>query len=114
MKIRMQKSFPSYPVISIFLFILSILFNSSISIPMARWNNVCEDNSPIYDRNDHYLPAFPYSSHLESECRVKDFKVGKLLGRGGFGRVFKGIHVPSGKLVALKIAKKRHGSIQYK
>lgn len=52
-----------------------------------------------------YRPKFPAHPELLGVCRLEDFEFGTKdqLGRGGFGRVFRALHRPSGKAVALKL-----------
>jgi hypothetical protein len=39
---------------------------------------------------------------MSSESRIGEFKLGKLLGVGGFSKVVVGYHIPSGKKVRLR------------
>lgn len=48
-----------------------------------------------------YRPAITYSEELGS-CRLEDFQVLYMIGKGSFGEVHAAIHTPTGKKVALK------------
>lgn len=51
----------------------------------------------------HYKPIKRYSQQLQNECKWVDFKLKKILGKGGHGVVIQAEHRRTGKMVALKV-----------
>lgn len=50
-----------------------------------------------------YTPKVTHSKELSGSCRWGDFKLLSMLGKGGHSSVFRALHRPSGKQVAVKI-----------
>lgn len=56
----------------------------------------------LVDDDGRYWPANTYSEELQTICEEKDFKFHERIGVGGFGQVYRGVHTPTLRSLALK------------
>jgi calcium-dependent protein kinase len=85
----------------------SSLFRSSSRRLSEELAGLCQHiDEELLDDEGLYRPAITQCSELGNiRCQRDDFLIGVMIGEGSFGKVYKAIHMPTGKKVALKYIK---------
>lgn len=80
----------------LFFYLLLNLLDPSLGNPL------CANPGRSLEKRGMYNPVFTLSVDLMGECRVRDFTVHEMIGRGNFGIVRRAVHRKTGTVVAIK------------
>lgn len=81
-----------------------MLFSPLQVLPEIKESYLCtvKGDHHLLDEEGMYLPAYPSSAMFGGRCHFDDFEEERVIGRGAFGQVYRAIHRPTGKVVAIK------------
>jgi len=73
-------------------------------VPELKESYLCtiDGDQHLLDHDGFYLPAYSSSAAFNGHCRFEDFEEERVIGRGAFGQVYRAVHKPTGRVVAIK------------